>query len=210
MPKVTLHQVGNANPKQEKLVRTAARLLDRAVNDPAFRNSVLKAPYKETRFRDRRGNISHKKPQDILDTILGGIERDTRPDNELDLSLNLAKIARPTIGSAIPGKLPWRTAYWFIDECVERGDTITPARHLIHEWLHVAGFVHVKNDGRRPDVPYLVGDVVRTILRTPGLDPEATEDEEMARVFEAAEDQVLDEDETADEQEQQDGPTRSY
>lgn len=140
----------------------ARDILALAVNFPSFRDRVLTAPYKETYFRLEGGRRISLKPTEIVQIISDGLERGTAADGIIDISIRKdPTIEEPVVGSTVPGKLPWRTGSWFIERCTTAGDTISPARHMIHEWLHVAGFVHKRQNGYRKDVAYLVGDVVR-------------------------------------------------
>jgi hypothetical protein len=71
---------------------------------------------------------------------------------------------RPTVGSTTLGRNPVRTGYWFINAAAQRSDAVSVARHMMHEWLHIAGFYHYPNNSARGDVPYALGDLVREIL----------------------------------------------
>lgn len=169
--KVTLHRVENANEPQTSILERACAAVRVAVNHPDFKKKVTNTVFPEALFRPKNGPVETKSSAEVARIILEGIERDQRPDAqgkhdaEIDVAIRLDNISRPTVGSTTPGRLPFRTAYWFVDQAVRRNDTISPARHIIHEWLHVAGFVHRRNDGPRRDVPYMVGDIVRQILR---------------------------------------------
>jgi hypothetical protein len=169
--KVTLHRVENANEPQTRILERASVAVRVAVNHPDFRTRVINTQFPEALFRPKGGTPVTKSSAEVARIILEGIERDQRADaqgrhdREIDVAIRLDNISRPTVGSTTPGRLPFRTAYWFVDQAVRRNDTVSPARHIIHEWLHVAGFVHKRNDGPRRDVPYMVGDIVRQILR---------------------------------------------
>ena len=199
---VILHRLQNANAPQRDILERSRAQLQRAVNHPDFKQRILDAPYRESRFRDRRGRITDKSPEEVAAIILGGLERGTGEDMEIDLAIKLANISYPMVGSTVPGRLPFRTAYWFVDGCVRANDTVSPARHMIHEWLHVAGFVHVHRDGVRDDVPYLVGDIVRQLLSGQrGLVAGGWEDATMARELDnATEEILLPPDEAADDE----------
>jgi ABC-type nitrate/sulfonate/bicarbonate transport system substrate-binding protein len=57
---------------------------------------------------------------------------------------------------------------------------------MIHEWLHVAGFVH---QGKKGDAPYVVGAIVRAILKGEAF-LEAHEEPEAAEALDEAFDDV--------------------
>ena len=187
---VNLRDVHGATQREREVFDRAAANLERAINHRQFAAKVLNAPYEEIFFRPRgsRNRIT-KTPRDVLRAIQGGVERDTSPDSELDIEIRIDASIRPNVtGSTTPGRLPWRTARWFVNSFAHRRrpDTVTPARHLVHEWLHVAGFVHRRNNGYRKDPPYLVGAIVRELLRDRTLAPDAHEDPEVAAEFEAS------------------------
>ena len=164
MISVTLHELIDAGPRQTALVSQSCQLLQTALNDPNFVPMVANATYRETRFRDANGQTRSIPPAELPGFIASGAERGTPGDNEIDLKIKLARLRRGVVGSTIPGRLPFRTAYWFINGCLAEEDAISPARHFIHEWLHVAGFYHYPNNSAREDVPYVVGDIIRQLL----------------------------------------------
>ncbi len=73
---------------------------------------------------------------------------------------------RGIVGSAGLGRQPIKPALWFLEQCAKRNDAVSLARHLIHEWLHVAGFFHAGSGPSQDDVPYQVGDIVRKLAKT--------------------------------------------
>ncbi|MBK8632006.1 MAG: hypothetical protein IPN84_18120, partial [Sphingomonadales bacterium] len=116
-------------------------------------------------FRPAVGSRISKTPAEVVQIINDGLERGTFVDGTIDIAIRQdPTIDAPVVGSTTPGKLLWRTSSWFIEKSTSRSDTISPARHMIHEWLHVAGFMHKRQNGYREDVAYLVGDIVRQIL----------------------------------------------
>jgi hypothetical protein len=162
---INLRELIDFDQVQEAHFRKATDVLALAVNHPDFRQLVLSAPYRETYFRLASGSRISKTPSEIIQIISDGLERGTLADNTIDIAIRQdPSIDAPVVGSTTPGKLPWRTSSWFIEKCTSRSDTISPARHVIHEWLHVSGFVHKRQNGYRKDVAYLVGDIVRRIL----------------------------------------------
>lgn len=193
---INIRELNGFTENEAAHFRKAADVLSLAVNHPEFIPRVMSAPYKETLFKPVGQNAISKTPQEIADIIIQGLERGTAADGALDIAIRKARnFKRPKVGSSIPGKLPFRTAGWFISSATRKGDTVQPARHMIHEWLHVAGFVHKKNDGYRPDVAYLVGGIVRDILRTmqaQKADSSISEDADLVRDFDASMDHVDD------------------
>lgn len=180
---VTISTLNGFSAEAETHFRLSAELLERAVNRPEFPERVLAASYRGTHFRPRGGRDVHKTPLEILDIILGGVERDSIPDNRIEIAITRDdKLGSRVVGEAIVGRLPFRTAGWFIDKAVGR-DTVAPASHMIHEWLHVAGFVHRRFFGSRRDVPYEIGKIVGDLIRSSPALVGVMEDKEVSRAF---------------------------
>lgn len=191
MATVTVHALEGFSEAQSAHFRRSAQFLGEAINHREFRNRVLKAPYQELLFRVDHDTVVAKTPEDVANIILHGIERDTIKDSEIDLSITRDdNIKRPTVGSTRIGNAHFRTAGWFINLATSKKDTISPARHMVHEWLHVAGFTHKKNNGRREDVPYLVGDIVRSLLKGSRSLIDAVEDSEVAEALDRSMEEV--------------------
>ena len=162
---INLRDLIDFDDAQDAHFRRCGELLALAVNHADFRRRVLSAPYRETYFKPVGRRRVSKTPAEVVQIIEQGLERGTTADSIIDIAISQdPTIEAPVVGSTIPGQLPWRTSSWFIKDCTTSGDTINPARHMIHEWLHVAGFVHKRQNGYRKDVAYLVGDIVRNIL----------------------------------------------
>jgi hypothetical protein len=118
-----------------------------------------------TQFKERNGKILSKTPTEIADIIIQGVERDTEADSDLDMTISPYPHKKGVVGSAVLGKGPIKPALWFLDRCAAKQDAISLARHLMHEWLHVAGFFHSSSGPGQDDVPYQVGDIVREIAK---------------------------------------------
>jgi hypothetical protein len=159
---VKLHEITNAGAKQRDIAGRACAALETALNHPDFKSRVESATYEETRWWDARGNSRSIPKAEIYGYVAYGLERDTPADQEIDIKVKLARMN--SVGSTIPGKLPFRTAYWFINECIETDDVASLAGHFFHEWLHVAGFHHYPDNSARNDVPYVLGQIVIDLL----------------------------------------------
>lgn len=159
---VKLHEIKNAGPKQTDIAGRACAALETALNHPDFKRLVESATYEETRWWDAQGNSRSTPKAEIYGYVASGLERDTPADKEIDIKVKLARMS--SVGSTIPGKLPFRTAYWFINECIESDDVASLAGHFLHEWLHVAGFHHYPDNSARGDVPYVLGELVIELL----------------------------------------------
>ncbi len=191
--KVNIGPLQGFSTTEDEVFRTAGRLLEQAINHPTFEERVLKAKYDHLSFKPHGQDPVQKTPADVVAIIRAGLERGSGPDGEIDITIKKdPTIPQGTFGRAAPGVLPFKTAAWFIRDCArgDRPDTISPARHMIHEWLHVAGFVHKAQKGDDP--PYVVGSIVRSILKAEAF-VGATEDTEVAAALEASFDEVTDE-----------------
>ena len=165
--KVTLRSLLNAGPKQTEIAHRACALAESALNDTAFRERVVSAYYKETRFEDANEDWWSVPIDALTDMILTGSERGTEADGEVDLEVVLEEFREGVIGSTALGNFPIRTAYGFINECIEYNQPADLAGHFVHEWLHVCGFYHWPNNSARNDVAYNVGAIIRDIARGP-------------------------------------------
>lgn len=161
--KVTLHEISNAGPKQTDIANRACSALETALNHRDFERRVASATYRETRFRDSQGNSRSVPPEEIYGFVASGMERGTPEDQEIDLKVKLARMR--SVGSTVPGRLPFRTSYWFINECIAENDPASLAAHFLHEWLHVSGFYHYPGNSAREDVPYVLGGIVTDLLQ---------------------------------------------
>jgi hypothetical protein len=163
MIKVNFRGISNNGPKQEAIARLACSALEEALNNPSFGERVGRARYRETRFEDQNGRSFSVPPGEVYNYIASGAEMGTANDSTIDIEVDLMDMS--SVGATWPGRLPFNTAYWFINGCIEDNDHISLASHFIHEWLHVSGFYHHPNNGAREDVPYIVQQIVSDILK---------------------------------------------
>ena len=153
---VTLDSLKEAGPKQTKLVEDACSVLAETLNTQEFAEYAIAAQYRETRRREPNGNRRSLSPAEVLGVVQAG----SRPDSgnsQISIENVLVKKRRGIVGSTNLGRPPIWTAYWFINKCIEDGAVAAYAGHLLHEWLHVAGFYHYPGNSARNDVSYLLG-----------------------------------------------------
>lgn len=163
--RVTLQSLENAGPKQQEIASRACELLEQAVNDPRFVQEVLDATYLETRISGADGSTWSVSVKTLPDFVLQGLEQGTAADAEIDLRVVLDGFRRGILGSTLTGVLPFRTAYWFINDCIKYDEPAELAGHFMHEWLHVCGFYHWPTNSARDDVAYNLGNIVRKLAR---------------------------------------------
>lgn len=167
MVTVTITYAPNVEDKHRTIIGMAETILERVLNHGTFRAEVEGAQYSGgTLFKQKNGQVVRKTPSQVADIILNGIERDRPDDDDLDMTISPYPHPKGVVGSAGLGRQPIRPAIWFLEQCAKRGDAVSLARHLIHEWLHVAGFFHSRSGPGQDDVPYQVGDIVRKIAKT--------------------------------------------
>ena len=165
---VQLHEVTGANAAEVQFIRESVGLLRRAVASPGFGASVRQADYAYTGWQSVLGKIREFTPDEIWERIVLGRECGKTADHTLDLAIALEDLdgpecAHPVIGRTRLGTLPIRSARWFVDRCMVAGDRVNMAAHLMHQWMHVSGFVHGHGTKGR-DVPSVLACLVRRAL----------------------------------------------
>lgn len=155
------------SPDQASFIKETAELIADAVNDPSFATRVRGHDFNgKTHFKAKGAGTTKKTNEEVLTIIRRGLERGTTDNNRtIHMEVTLRPLRKGTVGVTTLGKNPIRTSYWFAERCMERNDKISMARHLMHEWLHVAGFHHYPDNSARGDVPYEVGQIVRDVLK---------------------------------------------
>jgi hypothetical protein len=166
VPRIVVRNVQQDSPEDQIFVK-ARRILEQVVNDPRFKAGILQGGFRGSKYRYQDGTVEDKSPQQVWNIIRCGIERPVRsgltPDRQIDLEVLLVPKTRPTVGSTFLGQLPIRTGYWFVNAAIANDDGVSLARHMMHEWMHVAGFFHYPSNSARGDVPYRVGELVKEI-----------------------------------------------
>jgi hypothetical protein len=199
MTTVTMTLKPHVQDEHKTVIQKAELVLERVLKEPSFRLKVETAEYSGgTQFKERNGKILNKTKEEVADIILKGIERGSQADDDLDMTISPYPHRKGVVGSAILGKGPIKPAIWFLDRCAKKQDAISLARHLMHEWLHVAGFFHAKGGPGQDDLPYQVGDIVREIAKEKASEIEfrqelegfLTEDDLAAYFLEEFEDEV--------------------
>lgn len=174
VPRIEVRNVAR-DSKEDRIFAAAREVLAEVVNDSRFRTRIVGGSgqqpmqFTASMFRHRNGTVESKNPEQVWKIIQCGIERpptgSATGDREIDLQVLLVPKRRPTVGSTVLGKFPIRTGYWFVNSAIASNDAVSLARHMMHEWLHVAGFFHYPSNSARGDVPYKVGELVREIAK---------------------------------------------
>ncbi|MDT0575053.1 hypothetical protein RM533_02505 [Croceicoccus sp. F390] len=169
---VLLHDITGANEAETAFIRESVTLLREAVAMPGFGASIRKADYGGSLWQGMHGKIRALSGDEIWERVHDGREAGTTGDHALNLSIDVADLpgpetangARPIIGSTQAGQLPIRSARWFVQACMLADDPVNMAAHLMHQWMHVSGFVHGPDGHDSLDAPAVVARLVRRAL----------------------------------------------
>lgn len=150
---------------QKEFANRCADCLQEIVNSNDFIRRVETATYSWRRLWDDNGNYVDADNARISQIIKDGKERKTPADGKISLQILIKKMRKGTVGSVTPPNPLITTNSRFYNDWLENNDIVSGAAHWIHEWLHVAGFLH--NDGPvdPEDVNYVVGKIAVEIGR---------------------------------------------
>ncbi|RVQ65508.1 hypothetical protein EKN06_13320 [Croceicoccus ponticola] len=165
---VQLHEIIGATEIEERFLKDSVILLRRAVGSPGFGGSVRQAAYGYTGWKGMHGSPRALDGDEIWDRIVMGRECGKTADHTLDLAIQIEDMdgpgtTHPMIGRTRLGTLPIRTARWFVAQCMDAGDRVNMAAHLMHQWMHVSGFVH-GDENKGQDAPSVLARLVRRSL----------------------------------------------
>lgn len=165
---VILHDAIGASPAEIEFIRESVALLREAVQAPGFGGSVRQAEYSSASWQGRHGTIRELDGGGVWDRIQQGRESGHCGDHALNLSIEIADLpdataGRGVIGATRIGTLPIFSARWFLERCMMVDDPVNYAAHLMHQWMHVSGFVHRKDEEGK-DAPSVVSRLVRRTL----------------------------------------------
>ena len=165
---VILHDAAGASDAEFVFIREAVALLREAVQAPGFGGSVRQAEYSSASWRGRHGAVRELDGSGVWDRIQQGRESGHCGDHALNLSIEIADLPSDTggpgvIGATRIGTLPICSARWFLNRCMIVDDPVNYAAHLMHQWMHVSGFVHRKDEAGK-DAPSVVSRLVRRTL----------------------------------------------
>jgi hypothetical protein len=134
-PTVNIESIANADDQHEEIIRAGGRILQAVLGrEEEFSKEILSADFSGgMSFRSRDGKVTRKEKEDVLKIIQTGQERSTTGDGVLKMQIELRPHKKGVVGSAKLGNQPIMPAYWFVQQCADKSDGISMARHLIHE-----------------------------------------------------------------------------
>lgn len=159
--------------KQRLKFEKALEILEEVMNSEEFKRKVLsykrsdgkrlyQKNYLWTNSEERLTN------EDVYDLIMEGHEK-MIPNTYGEMNLNMwikkctrferyirrIKWCSGVVGSTSPYNSKWITANW---KFYTRYETPNMVANIVHEWLHLLGFLHGK-ENMREEVPYVVGSI---------------------------------------------------
>ena len=146
---------------ERKFADEAVRLITKIVNDKEFIERVKQGKYSRAKFETEDfGKFKDPIPnEEIVELILKGKEQVSEANKKIDLKVKLTT----TLPDNIYGSTPIRKTYFrtnrkFFKRWMNDDDPLSLAAHWFHEWLHVAGFRHIKINGDpdRKDAVYKI------------------------------------------------------
>jgi hypothetical protein len=173
MPVVTLSRAEQQQwkPWYAAAANQARAILENVLSDDT--STGFLAVVRQTRFTDARfesddGRIQQVDSNRVADIIESGRESHTREDQSIDLQIRLLATSACTRKHCImgytkpPSPVIITNTNWLdlhVDGLTKRHmDPVSIAAHWLHEWMHVAGFRHLRQDvDDDGDVPYKVG-----------------------------------------------------
>ncbi len=169
---VVPEQMNFPNTAQKERYERAQLILETVLNSYEFKRRVLsykrssdgKRLYqKNYLWNDSDNRLTN---EDVFSLVMKGDEF-MLPDTiaEMNLYANVKQCnwfmsrvsvwCRKVIGSTNPGQSKWMTLNW---KFYKRFKTSEMVSNIVHEWLHLLGFLH-GNVNMREEVPYVVGSI---------------------------------------------------
>lgn len=154
---------GFSNDEIER-AKIAINMLEETINSEVFKEKVLAVPkFTKNKIKRKTGNKRYNN-QEILDLILSGEDLNNPADGVINLNLKLYDSEKNEIGHTNMTTLQISTYRGYFSE----KDIENYAAHLLHEYMHVIGFVHGHYDifgKRHKTVPYRIGKLTLKILK---------------------------------------------
>jgi hypothetical protein len=161
---------------QEKKFLKALDILEEVMNSDEFKRRVL-SYVRPNGSREYKKNYLWKNTEerltneDVFDVIMNGNEKmreDTLGEMNFNSKVKICKWyenvgvwCRKVIGSTSPSSSAMIKLNWKFYQKYETHQMIS---NMVHEWLHLLGFLHGKED-MREEVPYIVGSIAGQVAK---------------------------------------------
>lgn len=166
--KVLKEQVRFPAGRQGNRLDEAINLLDEVINSEEFKRRVLsytrpngqRGYSKNYRWKNVNENLTSEQ---IYKIIMTGDER-MRPNTKGEMNLNIRKYYKfwsRVIGWTSPSSSKWIRVNW---RFYKRYKTHQMVGNLMHEWIHLLGFLHGSKN-MHEEVPYVVGGIASQIAK---------------------------------------------
>ncbi len=158
----TVFLEGFSDEEKEK-ANIAIEMIRELINSEIFKEKVLAVPsFTKNKIKRKTGNKRYTN-QEIYDLILSGEDLKNPADGVINLKLNLYDSEKNEIGHTNMTTLEISTFRgYFLSKKIKNY-----AAHILHEYMHVIGFVHGRYDifgKRHKTVPYRIGKLALDIL----------------------------------------------
>ncbi|MBI2723336.1 MAG: hypothetical protein HYX39_14275 [Bacteroidetes bacterium] len=160
MTDVILNSLTNATQEQTKFAGEAILRLKAIVNDPQFLKAVLTKRYTDNLFKTDSDQIISATNEQIVNSIVQGKEYKTKANNIIDLKIAFDEFKNDNvIGGSTPPDPLITTNLYYIRLWMKTDDSLSLAAHWMHEWLHVAGYLHRRMKPDFNDAVYQIGEL---------------------------------------------------
>lgn len=161
---------------QKEKYDKALSILEKVLNSESFKLKVLAYKRSDGQRLYQKNYLWNDSDQvlsnrDVLDIILNGDEK-MRPNtlNEMNINSYVKQCSwfqrmgiwcRKVIGSTSPSSSALIKHNW---KFYKGFDTPEMVANIVHEWLHLLGFLH-GNENMREEVPYVVGSIAGEVAK---------------------------------------------
>lgn len=167
---VELSAPNGPTPDEAEFAERARAALEAVLAEPWFLESVRATAFEPTMriAPDRTEEVPNA--DEVAAIILAGGEGDeTVPNKRLDLRVEIANLPPGIEARTLPRAAKLTVDTVFFARCMSEDKPGALAAVLMHEWLHMAGFMHETLQGDPADVPYEVEHIVARIAHDLGF-----------------------------------------